>query len=95
MRTAAVILVVVVLACLAPLGAVMAASAIAEQAGCRLDEGSVHACIIWGADWGGALYTAFVSGWFMLLTLPVAALAALALVMLVLIDALRRFRARS
>lgn len=85
----------VILACLAPLGAVMAASAIAEQAGCRLDEGSVHSCMISGTDWGDALYTAFVSGWFMLVTLPVAALAALVLLVLVLIDALRRFRARS
>lgn len=59
----------------APIGSVIACSAIANAYGCQVDEGSVHPCVIGGQDRGELLYTMFVSGWFMLLTIPVGALA--------------------
>jgi hypothetical protein len=53
-----------------PVISVLAASSIAEANGCALDEGSVHACLVNGADWGEALYAMGVLGWLMLATLP-------------------------
>jgi hypothetical protein len=52
----------------APLVSAFVASWIAEANGCALHEGSTNACIIGGSDWGDALYTMFVMGWLMLLT---------------------------
>jgi hypothetical protein len=53
-----------------PVISVLVASSIAEANGCALDEGSVHPCLVDGADWGEALYTMAVLGWLMLATLP-------------------------
>ncbi len=61
---------------LAPIGCVIVASAVSNHYGCALDEGSVHPCVIGGTDRGETLYTMFVLGWFMLLTLPAGAVAA-------------------
>ncbi len=63
-------LVLIVLFAAAPLIGVVIASWLAEANGCMLNEGSVNPCFIFGMDWGGALYTLFVLGWFMLATLP-------------------------
>ena len=60
---------------LAPLLSVLLASWIANAAGCALDEGSSHPCMIGGKDRGELLYTMFVMGWFMFLTLPAGAMA--------------------
>ena len=54
----------------APLCAGLLAGAIASAGGCRLDEGSVHPCVIAGHDVGDALYTGFVLTWLVLLTWP-------------------------
>lgn len=69
------VLAVIGLLALAPLLSVLVASFVASAAGCRLDEGSVHPCLVLGADRGEALYTMFVLGWLMLLTLPAGAVA--------------------
>lgn len=61
---------VIVLLAVWPLVSVLISASIAESHGCRLDEGSAHACIVWGSDWGGVLYTMAVMGWLMLATLP-------------------------
>ena len=45
------------------------ATAIAGAAGCRLDEGLTHRCMILGLDWGDALGAMFVMFWFELLTI--------------------------
>lgn len=58
-----------------PVGLVLIASGLASAGGCALDEGSIHVCVIGGLDLGGALYAMFVSGWFMLVTIPLGALA--------------------
>jgi hypothetical protein len=60
---------------LAPMGSVMLCGAIANAYGCRVDEGSVHPCIIGGQDYGQLLYTLGVLGWLMLVTLPCGFLA--------------------
>jgi hypothetical protein len=70
-----VVLGLIVLIALAPVLSVVVSSAIANAAGCALDEGGSHPCVIGGKDWSEALYTMFVLGWFMLLTLPAGALA--------------------
>ena len=48
---------------------------IANAHGCKVDEGSVHPCIINGHDYGELLYDLGVMGWFMLVTLPGGLLA--------------------
>lgn len=53
-----------------PVGSVSLTYWIATANDCRVDEGSVHPCIVGGQDLGGLLYTLGVLGWFMLATLP-------------------------
>ncbi|NDV00156.1 hypothetical protein [Pseudoroseicyclus tamaricis] len=79
---------------LAPVASVALASFIAERAGCELHEGFTNPCLVGGRDIGGTLYTMFVAGWYMLLSLPVALVG---LVMLVIggISALRARRRRT
>ena len=60
----------IVLFAFAPIGSVMLCGAIANAHGCKVDEGSVHPCIINGHDYGELLYSLGVMGWFMLVTLP-------------------------
>ena len=55
----------------------MLVGAIADWAKCELNEGSVGPCVIAGRDVGNVLYTMFVCGWFSLITLPAALLAAI------------------
>jgi hypothetical protein len=54
----------------APIGSVMTCAWIANSHGCKVDEGSVHPCIINGKDYGQFLYTLGVLGWLMLVTIP-------------------------
>jgi hypothetical protein len=70
-----IVLAVIILVALAPAGSVVACGWIANTHGCKVDEGSVHPCMINGKDYGHLLYTLGVMGWLMLLTLPVGALA--------------------
>ena len=70
-----IVLVLIVLVALAPVGSVVACGLIANAHGCRVDEGSVHPCMINGKDYGQLLYTLGVMGWLMLVTLPAGALA--------------------
>ncbi len=65
-----IVLVLIILVALAPMGSVVACGLIANANGCKVDEGSVHPCIINGQDYGHLLYTLGVSGWLMLVTLP-------------------------
>lgn len=53
-----------------PVLSVLLSSAVSGAAGCRVDEGSVHPCVIAGFDVGGLLYTLGVLGWLMLVTFP-------------------------
>jgi hypothetical protein len=65
-----IVLFLIVLFAFAPVGSVVACGLIANAYGCRVDEGSVHPCIINGHDYGQLLYTLGVLGWLMLVTLP-------------------------
>ena len=70
-----VVLVLIAIVAFAPVGSVVACGLIANTHGCRVDEGSVHPCVIGGKDYGELLYTLGVMGWLMLITLPAGALA--------------------
>ncbi len=72
-----ILFVIIVLIAIAPVLSVMTAGLIANLNGCALDEGSVHPCFIFGADFGGTLYFMGVMGWFGLVTLPLGGLALL------------------
>ncbi len=65
-----IVLVLIILFAFAPIGSVMLCAAVANAYGCRVDEGSVHPCIINGHDYGELLYSLGVMGWFMLATIP-------------------------
>jgi hypothetical protein len=67
--------VLILLFAIAPIGSVVACSIIANRYGCRVDEGSVHPCIVNGKDYGPLLYQLGVLGWLMLVTLPSGAVA--------------------
>jgi hypothetical protein len=68
------LLVIGAFAC-APIGSVVLCGVIANAYGCKVDEGSVHPCMINGHDYGELLYQLGVMGWFMLVTIPGGALA--------------------
>ena len=70
-----IFLVLIILFALAPIGSVILCSVIASAFGCKVDEGSVHPCIVNGHDYGQMLYTLGVMGWLMLATLPLGAVA--------------------
>lgn len=93
MRTAYVVLSVLLLLCLLPVLAALAAFALAGPMGCTADGPAFTGCTFLGTDWSDALTTAAMLHWLGLVTLPLAALLALALLLLAavhLIKALRR-----
>src|SRR5438477_4082922 len=61
---------VIVAFAFAPIGSVILCAWIANAHGCKVDEGSIHPCIINGHDYGELLYQLGVMGWFMLTTIP-------------------------
>jgi hypothetical protein len=61
---------VIVVFAFAPIGSVVFCGVIANAYGCKVDEGSVHPCVINGHDYGELLYSLGVMGWFMLVTIP-------------------------
>jgi nitrate reductase NapE component len=68
-----------------PVATVALSSWLAQANGCMLDEGNVHPCMIGGSDWGPALYTMFVLGWFMLATVPIGAFALAAWLLVIVV----------
>lgn len=54
---------------------VLVACAIATAGGCKLDEGNVHPCIMFGKDLGEMLYVMAMMGWFGIATFPTGILA--------------------
>lgn len=85
-----ILLTVILVICLLPVFSPFAAVLVANLAGCALDEGSAHTCVIFGADWAETLYFMFVFGWLALATLPFAALALVLICMLAIGNWLRR-----
>lgn len=74
-RIFAILFVVIVLVGIAPVLSAFAAGFIADAAGCVLNEGGSHPCLIGGVDFGDTLTVMFMAHWLALMTLPVAALA--------------------
>jgi hypothetical protein len=72
-RVALVGLTVLTVLMAVPLLNVVIAGTIATQMGCRLDEAGTYPCIVLGIDIGPLLAVMSVSGWLMLVTLPVLA----------------------
>jgi len=58
-----------------PLVPVMIASIVAMSCGCKVDEGSVHPCIVLGQDIGELLYGMSMMGWFGIGTFPTGMIA--------------------
>lgn len=80
-----IVLFLILMVALAPIGSVMVCGWIANAHGCKVDEGSVHPCVIGGKDYGPLLYTLGVLGWLMLVTIPAGLLAgAIWLIILIL-----------
>jgi len=79
------LLVAIAAIALAPVGSVVIGSWIANSHGCRVDEGSVHPCVIGGKDYGNALYTMGVLGWLMIITLPLGFFAFMAWLIVLLV----------
>jgi hypothetical protein len=81
----------------APIISVAIAGSVANAAGCQLDEGSIHPCLINGADYGDTLYSMGVLGWLMLASIPLAlgllVIYAVVLGIIFLVRALRRPKA--
>lgn len=92
MRVAYAVLGALLLLCLLPVLVAMAAILIARAAGCIPDGGAFATCRILGVDWAEALTTSVTLHWLGLVTLPVAAVLAACLLLLVVIDLLRRLR---
>src|ERR1051325_9049208 len=65
-----VVLFIIAAFAFAPIGSVILCGVIANAYGCKVDEGSVHPCIINGHDYGELLYSLGVMGWLMLVSLP-------------------------
>ena len=76
-----------------PVISLLLAVLFAAAFGCRLDEGSVHPCVVLGLDFGDLLYPMAVGGWFVTFTIPLAGLALIVwLIVLVVLLFMRRHR---
>lgn len=89
-----VALLVILALALWPVASVALAGWIAETNACRLDEGSIHPCLINGEDWGPTLYSMFVMGWFMLATIPLGGIGLLILALVFIIHLVAHSRRR-
>lgn len=64
---------------IAPILSTFLADLIAAIFGATLNEANAHPCLVGGYDLGPSLYSMFVYGWLMLITLPVGIVLILAL----------------
>ena len=92
MRVAYAVLGALLLLCLLPVLVAVAAILLARAAGCIPDGGAFATCRIFGVDWAEALTTSLTLHWLGLVTLPFAALLAVLLLLIALVDLLRRLR---
>ena len=91
-RPALFILCVVTVIAWAPLAGVLAGAALSSAFDCRVDEGSVHPCVVGGIDLGSFLNLLTVSGWLMLGLWPVMLLTLVVWLGLLVWAVVRRFR---
>ena len=77
-----------------PLLSTLLAVLFASAFGCTLHEGFVNPCVVFGIDFGDLLYPMGLAAWFAIFTVPLAGLALLVwLVVLVVLLLKRRHRA--
>ena len=74
-RTKSIVYGIILLWMFWPLIPAIVAGVIAASRGCKLDEGNVHPCIVFGTDIGELLYTMGVIGLFGIGTFPSGILA--------------------
>jgi hypothetical protein len=94
MRAAYVVLSALLFLCLLPVLVALAAFALAGPMGCTSDGPGFATCTLFGTDWSDAMTTATTLHWLGLVTLPFAALFALALLLLALVHLIRTLRRR-
>lgn len=75
---------------LSPMLSVILSDWIASSHGCTLHEGFVNPCETAFGDLGPTLYRMFVSGWFMLFTMPIALAIVITWIVLELVGRSRR-----
>jgi hypothetical protein len=80
----------IVLLAIAPLLVAIASGAAAHALGCQVDEGSEHACMILGLDWGSFFNVLFVTGWLTILTLPLGAILLVGLTIFLTVRKIRK-----
>ncbi|WP_312794715.1 hypothetical protein [Tianweitania sp.] len=88
-------LVAILLFAAAPIISVFTVYWVADAHGCRVDEASIHPCIINGTDYGETLYQFGVMGWFMLITVPIGLFLLVVWLAVALIHFFRWYRARA
>lgn len=71
MRFFRVLMVILVLACLAPLFSMLVAQLIGDHYGCTVGIDSINPCMVDGKDIGETLTTLGAMGYFLFVTLPV------------------------
>ncbi len=93
MRWIYLVLVLMILVTLLPFFWPLGAGLIADLAGCEISPAHEDPCMIFGADWSGALRFGLVSPWLGIYTLPVTAGLLLLLVLFAVVHlAFRLFR---
>lgn len=87
-----VVMIAIIALCLYPAYLVYWASSFADEHGCKLHEGFVNPCVVNAHDYGEQLYNSFASGWFMIITVPVATVTLLVLLKSSLLSIFRALR---
>jgi len=81
-----------ILACLYPIYLLSWVETFSEAHGCVVNESGPRPCVVDGFDWGPKLANALVSGWFLLVTIPIALVLAIVLAIMALKDIARLIR---
>lgn len=92
MRLAFFILTTCLALCLLPLIVALLAGSLSGPFGCEYIAAAFRNCMVFGADVSDAMTTAVTLHWLGLITLPFAALIALALLLLGVVHFIRRLR---
>jgi hypothetical protein len=88
-------LAIILLLGILPLLSLLIAVLFASAFGCPLDEGSIHPCVVLGLDFGDLLYTMAVGGWFVMFTIPLAGLALVVWLVVLVVLLFTRSRRRA
>ena len=92
MRVVVLVLITLLVICLLPLIVALAAGSLSGPLGCDYIAAAFRNCTLFGADVSDAMTMAVSLHWLGLITLPCAVVIALALLLLGLINLIRRLR---